>query len=358
MPMPQRTGEAGDRLAPDVEPLWKIHQDRDSERATPLKTQLLYRRNDMTTKGKMAMSQIYTDFGPSQRRDFVITDSKQVVRRPRQGCYALINSNGIQRSITIHFRRCHKEVARPLIVNVKKPGSFKTTTHVPPPSPDILQKPIPAQPPPSPKRIPEGAPRPPYQDTEATYDLEFRESDDDAAPARDRSEGMAAQMSQSTQPEPYGAAPQQRLGQDGGSTPDGATTLPANPRGSGIRTTLRESPHEDDLKPLNGRQEPTPTGPTDQGDSHQNRSHDERPPDETYGAQDDHAAYLGLKTPRATPGRPRKPGPTAGGGRKGRADEEEDGAEMPGIQHIHDDRRLSSFMTLTYHDGTCFFPSL
>ena len=89
----------------DAEPINSIQEEqaKENEDSEPLQLLITYRRNDMTVQERLAMAKIVTEFGPSQRWDFVMPGAKQVIRRPYKDCNALINSNGLQRSIAAHF---------------------------------------------------------------------------------------------------------------------------------------------------------------------------------------------------------------------------------------------------------------
>ena len=75
------------------------------------------------------MAQILTEFGPSQRWGFVMPNANQVIRCSYQNCGVLINSNGLQKSRAVHFRQCHRQVARHLMITTKRPDSFRTTSY-------------------------------------------------------------------------------------------------------------------------------------------------------------------------------------------------------------------------------------
>ena len=345
---------------PDDEPICEIQEEKDRQQNEPIQLQLLYRRNDLTTKEKMTMSQIFTDFGPSQRWDFVMPNAKQVVRCPYQGCNTLINSNGIQRSITVHFRQCHKEVTRPVVVKVKKADSFKVTTYLIPgrqQPPAQMQTPSPAQmandpqeptqprtPSPSEQTRQEEHPPALIQEDEADADNDLGFEDDgitstlrptgttDVERAMPEQEGMGPVADQNL------TRPQQKLPtMDGRENPDPVDpdSVPDLSRNHGDVGQGAMNPNVHPAESMEVDTDSATVDPEQENALPPDRSHQVGTPEQTRCAADHHAAYLGLKTPRATQGRQRTSKRTVGGGQRGHQEAEEDDADMPGTQHIN-----------------------
>ena len=329
------------------------------------------------------MSQIFTDFGPSQRWDFVMPNAKQVVRCPFQDCNTLINSNGIQRSITIHFRQCHKEVTRPLVVKVKRPDSFKVTTYFVPGRPQAqsqLNMPTTAQtengPPDPHEPIQTEAPTSPKHgktDRSPTLEQEGEETystlgfDDDGNNA---DLPPIPQVSlEKTTPEPG------EKGLPTGPNPDHPsqkpeTLTPKENDGPKDSYPLPEpSDHTSNMgrdttdHPVHPAEPPeidtdsTTIDPEMEGDLSRDRTHQVGAPQQTHLTMDTHAAYLGLKAPRATQGRRKASKGTQEGNQPRPQEGEEDDADMPGNNTTTPLERFSSItMRLTTVTGTPSFP--
>ena len=66
----------------DSEPISSTQekQNKEDETIEPIQLLTTFRRNDMTVQEILTMAQIATEFGPSQRWDFVMPGAKQIAR--------------------------------------------------------------------------------------------------------------------------------------------------------------------------------------------------------------------------------------------------------------------------------------